>query len=82
MLGQILFGALFIAFGVACVKWNYVIANNLREFDFIATMGGGDVYNGTKVIGVLCILLGFTIALGLWQALLGIVVSPYLNLTK
>ncbi len=81
-IGGILLGLFFIAFGISCVKWNYTIANNLRQFDFLATMGGGDVYNGTKLLGIICILLGFTIALGLWQALLGIVSVPFTQLIQ
>ena len=69
MVAQILFGILFIAFGIACVKWNYKVADMLREFDSLSKFG--DVYSSTKVLGVLCILLGITIALGLWQGLLG-----------
>ncbi len=80
--GGVIFGLLFIGFGIACVRWNYTIANNLREFNFLSTMGGGDVYNGTKVLGIICILFGFTIALGIWQALLGIITGSYVNLIK
>jgi hypothetical protein len=76
-IGGILFGLFFIAFGISCVKWNYVVANNLREFDFLATMGGGDIYNGVKVFGIICILLGLTIGLGLWQGLLSIISEPF-----
>ena len=78
----VFFGLLFVAFGVACVKWNYTVANNLREFQFISTMGGGDVYNGTKVLGILCIFLGFTIALGIWQMLLGALTGSFVGLVK
>jgi uncharacterized membrane protein YkgB len=81
-LAGVIFGLLFVAFGVACVKWNYTVANNLREFDFISTIGGGDVYNGTKVLGVLCILFGFTIMLGIWQMLLGMLTGSYVGLIK
>ena len=81
-IGGIIVGLLFLAFGISCVKWNYTIANNLREFDFLSTMGGGDIYNGVKIFGVICILLGFTIALGLWQGLLSIVSEPFGQLIK
>ena len=75
MIGQIFFGLLLIAFGVACVRWNYKVADALRDFDSLAKIGGGDVYNGTKVLGVISILLGFTIALGLWQGIVNMVLG-------
>ncbi len=81
-IGGIVFGLLFVAFGASCVKWNYVVANNLRAFDFISTVGGGDIYNGTKVLGIVCILFGFTIGLGLWQGLLSLISTPFLDLIK
>ena len=70
MIGQIFFGLFLVAFGVACVKYNYKIADALRDFDSLAKIGGGDVYNGTKVLGIISILLGITVGLGLWQGLL------------
>ena len=70
MIGQIFFGLLLVAFGVSCVRWNYKVANTLSELDFLAKIGGGDVYNGTKVLGIVSILLGITVGLGLWQGLL------------
>jgi len=76
----VLFGLFFIAFGVSCIRWNYRVANNLRMFDFISTMGGGDIYNGTKVLGIVCILFGFTVGLGLWQGLLSLITTPFLDL--
>jgi hypothetical protein len=79
-LGGILFGLFFVAFGVSCIRWNYTVANNLRQFDFISSMGGGDIYNGVKVLGIICILFGFTIGLGLWQGLLSLVSEPFTHL--
>ena len=68
---QILFGIIFLAFGVSCVRWNYTVANNLREFGFIEKMGGGDVYNGTKLLGIICIFLGFATMFGLFNLAVG-----------
>ena len=81
-IGGVLFGLLFVAFGIACVKWNYTVANNLREFQFISTMGGGDVYTGTKFLGVICVIFGITIILGIWQLILGMVIGSYGGLIK
>jgi hypothetical protein len=76
-IGGILFGLFFVAFGVSCIRWNYVVANNLRELDFLSTIGGGDIYNGVKMLGIICILLGLTIGFGLWQGLLSIISEPF-----
>ena len=77
MIGQIFFGLLLVAFGVACVKYNYKIADALRDFDSLAKIGGGDVYNGTKVLGVISILLGITVGLGLWQGIVTWIMSMF-----
>jgi hypothetical protein len=79
-IGGILFGLLFIVFGVSCVKWNYRVANSLRELTFLSTLGGGDIYNGVKLLGIVSILFGLTIAFGLWQGLLGLVTDPFVNM--
>ena len=77
MIGQIFFGLLFVAFGVSCIRWNYKIADALRDFDSLAKIGGGDVYNGTKVLGIISVLLGFTIAFGLWQSIVNMVLGAF-----
>lgn len=81
-IGGIFFGLFFVVFGVSCIKWNYIVANNLREFQFLSTIGGGDIYNGVKVLGIVSIFFGFTVALGLWQGLLSIVTEPFSHLVK
>jgi ABC-type microcin C transport system permease subunit YejB len=82
MIAQIFFGLFLVAFGIACVRWNTKIADALRDFDSLAKIGGGDVYNGTKVLGVISILLGITITLGLWQGLLSWIMGIFFGQIK
>jgi ABC-type microcin C transport system permease subunit YejB len=82
MIAQIFFGLFLVAFGIACVRWNSKIADALRDFDSLAKIGGGDVYNGTKVLGVISILLGITITLGLWQGLVAWIMGIFFGQIK
>ena len=76
----IFFGILLIAFGISTVRWNYIVANNLREFRFLSTIGGGDIYTGTKFFGIICIFIGLTLVFGLWQAVVNWMLSSYSGL--
>jgi len=72
---QILFGSLLIIFGVCCIRWNYKVADMLRDFDSLARFG--DIYSGTKLLGVISILIGLTIVFGFWQGIVTLVLSTF-----
>ena len=76
MILQFIIGVALIAFGVSAIRWNYTVANNLRELGFVEKLGGGDIYNGTKVLAIICIFLGFAIAFGLFNLAVGTLSPP------
>ncbi len=79
---SVLVGALLVGFGLACVAKNYVVTNNLKEFRFIYTLGGGNEYTGVKFLGIICIFIGFTVIFGIWGAVLNFLFSGYTGLLK
>ena len=79
LLGQILLGLLMIGAGVLLLKYNYQVANNLRISFAEQHMGGGGSYSLWKIIAILVVIAGLTVMFGIWDNILGGLLSPLTN---
>jgi hypothetical protein len=79
IIGQIILGLLIIAAGVMILKYNYQIANSIPMTFADRYMGGGGSYSLWKVAAILIILIGFSVLFGIYDNILGWIVSPLTN---
>jgi hypothetical protein len=77
--GQIILGLLIIAAGVMILKYNYQVANSIPMTFADRYMGGGGSYSIWKITAILIILIGFSVLFGIYDNILGWIVSPLTN---
>jgi hypothetical protein len=79
IVGQILIGLILVGVGILLLKNNYQVANNLRISFAEQHMGSGGSYLLWKIIAVVVVIAGITVAFGLHDNFLAWIFSPLTN---
>lgn len=69
-----------IGAGIAVLKYNYQVANSLRISFAEQHIGSGGSYTLWKILGVLIVIAGMTVVFGIYDEILGFILSPLTNI--
>ena len=77
---QIVFGLIAVAVGVAGVRYTYQLVGFTGNIGFVERyLGAGSTYGFMKFLSIVVILGGFLYMTGLYQPVLGWLLSPLIN---
>lgn len=83
VIGNIFLGLMMIAAGTLMVKYNYQVSNLFSHYNvFERYLGSGATYLVMKVVAILVVLGGFFLMFGLFDNVLGWLLSPITGLFR